>query len=71
MPLVMLCLSSCMKEPCECAKLSYPVFPIAGKKVAQELEKQGDMPHTFEWIARLYKLKQILSTNEKEQGVFK
>lgn len=71
MPLVMLCLSSCMKASCECEKLSYPVFPIAGKKVAQELEKQQDMPHTFEWIARLYKLKQILSTNEKEQGVFK
>ena len=55
-----------MKAPCECAKLSYPAFPIAGKNVAQELEKQGDMPHTFEWIARLYKLKQILSTNEKK-----
>lgn len=37
-----------------------PNFPIAGYKVAKELEQTGDFPHTWEWIARLYKLKQEL-----------
>ncbi|MBR6730344.1 MAG: hypothetical protein IKL90_03250 [Alphaproteobacteria bacterium] len=60
----MLCLSSCEAAPCKCQKVPYPPFPIAGEKVAKELETKGEMPHTFEWIARLYKLKQILSTNQ-------
>lgn len=60
----MLCCISCEMGHCECQKPVYPPFPLAGKQVADELEKAGHLPHTFEWIGRLYKLKQILSHNK-------
>ena len=41
-----------------------PTFPIGGAKVADELEKAGELPNTWEWIARLYKLKQELDLCE-------
>ena len=37
-----------------------PTFPIGGAKVADELEKAGDIPSTWEWIGRLDKLRQEL-----------
>lgn len=56
MLLGLLCLSSC-----KTTNFSYcPTFPIGGKEVAKELESAGDLPNTWEWIARLYKLKQEL-----------
>ena len=36
------------------------VYPIAGEKVAQELEKAGEIPNTWEWIGRIDKLRQEL-----------
>ena len=37
-----------------------PPFPVAGKLVAKELETLENAPHTWEWLARLYQLKQVL-----------
>lgn len=37
-----------------------PTYPIAGEKVAKELEQAGDLPNTWEWIGRINKLKQEL-----------
>lgn len=36
------------------------VFPPAGEKVAKEMEKASfeEYPNTWEWLGRLYKLKQ-------------
>lgn len=54
--LALICLSSCMTT-------SYnfcPTYPIAGEKVAKELESAGDLPNTWEWIGRINKLKQEL-----------
>lgn len=50
-------LSSCAQVSCNC-----PVYPIAGPKVAEELEKASaeDFPYTWEWIARINKLKEEL-----------
>lgn len=61
MLLVILCCASCAREVCDCPAPILPPFPLAGSQVADELEAVGDLPHTFEWIARLYKLKQVLS----------
>ena len=56
MLLVLLLLNSC-----KTTNFSYcPMFPIGGKEVAKELEKAGELPNTWEWIGRLYKLKQEL-----------
>lgn len=54
------CLNSCAAGSCE--TLSLPEFPLAGKPVAAELEnlKAEDYPAIWEWIGRLYKLKQEL-----------
>ena len=41
-----------------------PVYPIAGDKVAKELESAGDLPNTWEWIGRINKLKQELDLCE-------
>jgi hypothetical protein len=43
-------------------KSDCPVFPLAGFEVAQELEKvsYADFPKTWDWLARLNKLKQEL-----------
>lgn len=46
-----------------CSQISYnncPVYPVAGEKVAQELENAGDVPNTWEWIGRIDKLRQEL-----------
>lgn len=52
-----LCLSSCTMASYD----NYcPVYPIAGDKVAKELESAGDLPDTWEWIGRINKLKQEL-----------
>lgn len=58
MLIVMSCLSSC-------TTVSYnncPVYPVAGKKVAAELEKASysEFPNTWEWIGRVNKLRQEL-----------
>ena len=46
-----------MKEYCECL---HPIYPVAGKTVAEELEKAGELPNTWEWIGRIDKLRQEL-----------
>ena len=53
-------LSSCARINCNCPNL--PVYPIAGEKVAKELEKASieDFPNTWEWIGRIDKLRQEL-----------
>ena len=59
MPAAMICLSSC-------APVGYnsgcPVYPVAGEKVAAELEKANysEFPNTWEWIGRIDKLRQEL-----------
>lgn len=51
-------LSSCAKE---CSSPIAPVWPVAGPKVAEELEPlAGKIPHTIEWLGRLDKLRQEL-----------
>jgi len=58
MPVVMICLSSCTT-----ANYDYcPVYPVAGEKVAQELEKAPylEFKNTWEWLGRLNKLRQEL-----------
>lgn len=50
------CLSSCTTVNSDYC----PVYPIAGDKVAKELESAGDLPDTWEWIGRINKLKQEL-----------
>lgn len=54
--LVQSCLSSCTTTSYN----NCPTWPIAGEKVAKELEKAGELPNTWEWIGRLDKLKQEL-----------
>lgn len=51
-----LCLSSCVATNYNIC----PTFPVGGKVVADELEKAGDLPNTWEWIGRLDKLRQEL-----------
>lgn len=53
----MICLSSCATTSYSC-----PVYPVAGEKVAAELEKadHSDFPNTWEWIGRIDKLRQEL-----------
>lgn len=53
-------LSGCAKTSCKCALK--PVYPIAGEKVAVELEHLNleDYPHTWEWIGRIDKLREEL-----------
>ena len=55
---VMLCLSSCAADNSELC----PVFPLAGSKVATELEQAEyeKFKNTWEWIGRLEKLKRQL-----------
>ena len=56
---VILLLSSCVRANCDC-----PIYPVAGPKVAEELEKASyeDFPNTWEWISRIDKLRQELET---------
>ncbi len=55
----MICLSSCAAAV---YSSSCPVYPVAGEKVAAELEKVGysEFPNTWEWIGRIDKLRQEL-----------
>lgn len=39
---------------------SCPTYPVAGEKVAKELESAGDLPYTWEWIGRVNKLREEL-----------
>ena len=59
MPVAMLCLSSCtpvVYSP------GCPVYPVAGEKVAAELEKVSyeQAPAFWEWLGRIDKLRQEL-----------
>ena len=57
-----LCLSACVRTSSDliCPTLpALPPFPIAGPKVAAELEKAGDLPATWEWLGRVYQLKVV------------
>ncbi|MBQ8482396.1 MAG: hypothetical protein IJ218_01640 [Alphaproteobacteria bacterium] len=44
-----------------------PVYPVAGKAVADELENASidDYPATWEWIGRIDKLRQELEICQK------
>lgn len=56
-----LCLNACTRENFKTTTcLEMPPFPVAGKLVAKELETLENAPHTWEWLARLYQLKQVL-----------
>lgn len=46
--------NSCTRTNCSC-----PAYPIAGKKVAEELSTV-DLPNTFEWIGRINKMRMEL-----------
>lgn len=56
MPVVMIYLSSCAQVSSDYC----PVYPVAGEKVAAELEQAGDLPATWEWIGRIDKLRREL-----------
>ncbi len=53
---VLVCLNSCMRENYK----HCPIYPIAGPEVAKELEKAGNLPHTWEWLSRIETLRQEL-----------
>ncbi len=55
----LLCLPSCTPTKC---KVSCPAYPIAGSKVARELEQVSgeEYPNTWEWLGRIDKLRQEL-----------
>lgn len=55
--LEILLLTSCARTNCDC-----PIYPIAGPKVAKELEQATyeNYPNTWEWISRIDKLRQEL-----------
>ena len=56
MLIVMNCFCSCAQVVCDDIK---PVFPYAGKDVADELQnlEVSEYPHLWEWIGRLNKLR--------------
>ena len=53
-----LCLSSCVRESYDFC----PMYPIAGKKVAEELEKAelAEAANFWEWMGRVNKLREEL-----------
>lgn len=55
----LLCLLSC--TPTKCNHIC-PTYPIAGSKVARELEQasEEEYPNTWEWLGRIDKLRQEL-----------
>lgn len=56
--MLVLFLSSCAKD---CSNPVAPTWPVAGPKVADELEPLADkLPNTIEWLGRLDKLRQEL-----------
>ncbi len=54
----LLCLLSCAPANCNLC----PTYPVAGPKVAAELEHAGydNYRHTWEWLGRIDKLRQEL-----------
>ena len=58
MTAVMICLNSCAPISSDYC----PVWPVGGEKVAAELEQlsYAEYPDTWEWFARLNKLRQEL-----------
>lgn len=62
----MLLLSSCAAENYNFC----PVYPVAGLKVATELERLSgeSYPATWEWIGRIDKLRQELEICKKTKG---
>lgn len=56
MPVVVICLNSCAQVSSDYC----PIYPVAGEKVAAELEQAGDLPATWEWIGRIDKLRREL-----------
>ena len=64
---LMLIAMSCLNS---CAKTCYntcPVYPIAGERVAQELENLSteQAPNFWEWLGRVNKLRQELELCQK------
>ena len=59
---VMSCLISCAQGNYDIC----PVYPVAGSRVAAELEKMSgsEFPNTWEWIGRIDKLRQELGVCE-------
>lgn len=58
MLIVMILLTSCRWVNYD----NCPVYPVAGKKVAEELKKASynEYPNTWEWLGRINKLRQEL-----------
>lgn len=50
------CLSSCVADNYNIC----PVYPVAGPKVAAEIEKLNNAPAFWEWLARINKLRRQL-----------
>lgn len=68
MLLALSCLSSCTMANYN----NYcPIYPIAGEKVAKELESAGDLPNTWEWIGRINKLRQELEVCQKSSKLLR
>lgn len=59
MPAALICLSSCVPVG---YSSGCPIYPVAGEKVAAELENANysEFPNTWEWIGRIDKLRQEL-----------
>ena len=58
------CLNACGQGSSKCICSSpKPIiqldFPLAGKKVADELEKAGSLEHTWEWLGRVYRYREM------------
>ena len=64
---LLICLSGCAEKKTE-FKCDYPPFPKPGSKVDDELEKycmpQEKCPELWDWIDRLYKLKDQLEIKD-------
>ena len=59
MPAALICLSSCVPVG---YSSGCPIYPVAGEKVAAELEKISyeQAPNFWEWLGRIDKLRQEL-----------
>ena len=64
MLVAMSCLNSCTTANYD----NCPVYPAAGEKVAQELEKASysEFPNMWEWLGRINKLRQELEMCKKQ-----
>ena len=63
LPAVIICLSSCVRANYD----NCPAYPIAGPLTAAELEKipYNGYENTWEWLARINKLRQELELCQK------